>query len=137
MTTRKRPCRQIGFAIFGGSTSILGAKPVEALTEDCVQIHHPLLFVEEFECRRDEAEEGVDEGDVHVDDVVARFEGNWVCYFCSRAIVVGGALSEIGHFINIGGERIIVGRVHFTGGVVCVEARVHLDVEQVHLFGDG
>ena len=58
-------------------------------------------------------------------------------YLCSRAIVVGGACSEIGHFIDIGGERIIVRRVRFTGGVVCVEARVYRDVEQVHLLGDG
>ena len=39
-----------------------------------------------------------------------------------------GARSEIGHFIDIGGERIIVHRVRFTGGVVCVEARVYRDV---------
>ena len=56
--------------------SILGDEPVEALAEDCVRVHHPLLFVEDFESRQDEAEEGVDECGVHVDDVVARFEEN-------------------------------------------------------------
>ena len=108
--------------------SILGDEPVEALSEDCVRVHHPLLFVEDFESRQDEAEEGVDECGVYVDDVVARFEENRVRYFCSRAIVVVVACTEIGHFIDVGGERIIVGRVRFTGGVVCVEARVHRNI---------
>ena len=64
-----------------------------------------------------------------VDDVVACFEENRVCYFCSRAIVVVGACTEIRHFIDFGRERIIVDRVRFTGGVVCVEARVYRDIE--------
>jgi len=34
------------------------------------------LFVEDFESGRDEAEKGVDECGVHVDDVVACFEEN-------------------------------------------------------------
>jgi hypothetical protein len=41
-------CRPIGFAIFGGSTSILGDEPVKTLAEDCVQIHNPFLLVEEL-----------------------------------------------------------------------------------------
>ncbi len=92
---------------------------VLGVVEDCVRIHHPFLLVEEFECHRDEAKEGTDEGDVHIDKVIARFEENHVCYFCSRAIIVVVACTEIGHFINVGRERIIVGRVRFTGGVVC------------------
>ena len=48
------------------------------------------------------------------------------------------AMHEAGAaIIDIGGERIIVRGVGFTGGVVCVEARVYRDVEQVHLLGDG
>jgi hypothetical protein len=68
----------------------------------------------------------------------AAFKENYVCYICSCAIVVVVACAEIGYFINVVGERIIVGRVCFTGGVVCVEARVHCNIEQVHLLlGDG
>jgi hypothetical protein len=52
-------------------------------------------------------------------------------------IVVAVACDEIEYFINVIGERIIVGRVCFTGGVVYVEARVHCDIEQIHLLGDG
>ena len=130
-------CRPIGFVIFGGSASILGDEPVEALAKDCVWVHHPLLFVEDFESRRDEANEGVDERGVHVDDVVARFEENRVRYFCTRAIVVSGSRAEIRHFIDIVGERIFVVRIRFTCGVVQVEVWIHRDVEQVHLLGDG
>ncbi len=79
--------------------------------------HHPLFFIEDFEGRRDEAEEGVDERGVHVDEVVAPFEKNRMRYFCTRAIVVGGA-REIGHFINIGGERIAADGIRFTCRVV-------------------
>ena len=60
-----------------------------------------------------------------------------MCYFGSRMIVVVVACAEIGHFITFVWGRIIVGRVRFTGGVVCVEARVHCNIEQVHLLGDG
>ena len=127
----------IGFTIFGGSTSVFGDEPVKTLAEDCVWIHHPFLLVEEFECRRDEAKEGINKGGVHVDNVIARFEENRMCYFCSRMIVVVVACAEFGHFIDVGGEWIIVGRVRFTGGVVCVEARVNCIIEQVHLLGDG
>ncbi len=59
-----------------------------------------------------------------------------MCYFCSCTIVVIVACAEIGYFIGVIGERIIVGRVCFTGGVVCVKARVHCNIEQVHLLGD-
>jgi hypothetical protein len=86
------------------------------------------LLVEEFECRRDEAEEGINEGGVHVDDVVARFEENRVCNFCSRVIVVVVACTEIGHFIDVDRERIVRDRIRFTCGVMCVEARVHRDI---------
>jgi len=102
------------FAIIGGSASILGDEPVEALAEDCVRVHHPLLFIEDFEGRQDEAEEGVDERGVHVDNVVVRFEEKHMRYFCTCAIVVGGARAEIGHFINIGGERIAANGIRFT-----------------------
>ena len=56
--------------------------------------------------------------------------------FCSCAIVVVVACGEIGYFNDVIGERIIVGRVCFMGGVVCVEARDHCNIEQVHLLGD-
>ncbi len=59
-----------------------------------------------------------------------------MCYFCSCVIVVVVACTEIGYFINVIGLGIIVGRVRFTGGVVCVEARVHCNIEQVHLLGN-
>jgi hypothetical protein len=81
--------------------SVLGDEHVKTLVEDCIRIHHLFLLVEEFECHRDEAKEGLDESGVHVDNVVARFEENRVCYFCSRVIVVVVACTEIGHFIDI------------------------------------
>jgi len=74
-------CRPIGFAIFGGSASILGDEPVKTLVEDCIRIYYPFLLVEEFECRQDEAEEGIDECGVHVDDAVACFEENHEFFF--------------------------------------------------------
>jgi len=86
------------------------------------------LLVEECECHRDEAEEGIDEGGVHVDDFISRFEENCVRYFCSRMIVVVVADTEMGYFINFGRERIVVGRIHFTGRVECVQAGVHRNI---------
>ena len=44
---------------------------------------------------------------VHVDDVVARFEENCMCYFCTRVIVVMVACTEIRYFIDAGGERTV------------------------------
>ena len=87
------------------------------------------MFIEDFESRRDEAEEGVDERGVHVDDAVARFEENRVRYFCTCTIDVGGARAEIGHFIDIGGERIAADGIRFTCRVVQVEVWIHRDVE--------
>ncbi len=87
------------------------------------------MFIEDFESRRDEAEEGVDERGVHVDDAVARFEENRVRYFCTCTIDVGGARAEIGHFIDIGGERIAGIGIRFTCRVVQVEVWIHRDVE--------
>ena len=78
------------------------------------------MLIEEFECLWDEAEEGIDEGGIHVDDVISRFEENRVPYFCSRTIVVIVADTVIGYFIDFSRERIVVGRIRFTGGVVCV-----------------
>ena len=86
------------------------------------------MLVEEFECHWDKAEEDIDEGGVHVDDVIFRFEENSVRYFCSRTIVVVVADTEIGYFINFGRDRIVVGRIRFTGGVVCVQAGVLHDI---------
>jgi hypothetical protein len=86
------------------------------------------LLVEEFECHRDEAEEGINEGGIHVEDVIARFEENRVCNFCSCAIVVIVACTEIRHFGDVDRERIVCGRVCFTCRVMCVDARVHCDI---------
>jgi hypothetical protein len=86
------------------------------------------LLVEEFECRRDEAEEGINEGGIHVEDIIGRSEENRVHNLCSCAIVVVVADIEIGYFIDFVWERIVVDRIHFTGRVVCVEARVHRNI---------
>jgi len=81
------------------------------------------LLVEEFECQRDEADEDVDERSIHVDNVVARFEENRVCYFGSRAFVSVSAHREIGHFIDVIREWIIDIGVSCACGVICVEGR--------------
>ena len=60
--------------------SVFGDEPVKTLAEDSVWIHHPFLLIEEFKCHWDEAKEGINEGGIHVDDVVAHFEENCVLF---------------------------------------------------------
>jgi hypothetical protein len=44
-------------------------------------------------------------------------------------IIVVVACTEIGHFVDVDGERIVCDRIRFTWGVLmCVEARVRRDI---------
>jgi len=88
-------CQSAAIAVQLVSRSLAEVRP-HLVTEDCVRIHHPFLLVEEFECSWD----GIDEGGVHVDDVIAHFEENRVRYFCSRTIVVIVADTTVSSTIN-------------------------------------
>ena len=82
-------------------------EPVETLAEVCIWIHHPFLLVEEFECHRDEAEEGIDERSIHVDDALRILRENECTILAVSHFVVIVACREIGHFIDVVGKWII------------------------------
>ncbi len=63
----------IGFAIFSQCAPIFYDKPVKALAEDYVWIHHLFLLVEYLKCCWNETQEGVDKRSVHIDCVVSLF----------------------------------------------------------------
>ena len=65
------------------------------------------MLVEEFECHRDEAEEGIDERSIHVDDALRILRENECTILAVLHFVVIVACREIGHFIDVVGKWII------------------------------
>jgi len=89
------------------------------------------LLVEEFECH-----EGIDERSIHVDDALCVLGENECTILAVSHFVVVVACREIGHFIDVVGKWIIGTGVSFVCGVICVEGRIHHNIQQVYLLGD-
>ncbi len=66
----------IGFAVIGRRASVFHDKPGEHFAKYGVWDFHQDLFIKLFESDGDEVKEGVDEGGVHVYDIIAFFEGH-------------------------------------------------------------
>ncbi len=92
-----------------------------------------------FEGYRDKVKESVDEGRVHVDDVVALLECHAVGDFDIGAIVGVGAFTEVGYICNFKRKRIVrIGVwVCLAAGTVAIEGGINGNIQEIHLLGDG
>ncbi len=90
-----------------------------------------------FEGNRDEVKESVNEGGVHVDDVVALLECHAVGDFDVGAIVGVGASTVVGYIPNFKRKRIVHIGVPLAAGVVAIEGGIDGNIQEIHLFGDG
>ncbi len=90
-----------------------------------------------FESNQDKVEESVDEGRVHVDDVIALLVCHAVGDFEVGAIVGVGASTVVGYIRDFKRKRIVCIGVCLAARVVAVEGGVDCNVQENHLFGDG
>jgi hypothetical protein len=90
-----------------------------------------------FESNRDEVKESVNEGGVHVDDVVASLECHAMGDFDVGAIIGVGASTVVGYIHDFGRKRVVCIGVCLAAGVVAVEGGIDGNVQEIHLFGDG
>jgi hypothetical protein len=81
-------------------------EPGKHLAKDGVRIFHPDLFVQLFEGNGDEVKENLDEGGVHVDDVVS-LECHVLGDFDIGTIVGVGAPTVVGNICNFRGKWIV------------------------------
>ncbi len=72
-----------------------------------VWVIHPDLLIGLFEGNQDEVKERVNEGGVHVNDVVALLECHALGDLDVGAIVDVGASSVVGYICNFGRKRIV------------------------------
>ncbi len=87
-----------------------------------------------LEGERNEIEKGINEGRIHIDDVILFLEGHAMGDF--EGVLYGvGKTGEVG---NIGavlvGEGIVIVWVRLTAVVVSVERGVNCNVQKVHLL---
>jgi hypothetical protein len=73
-----------------------------------------------FEDNRDKVEESINEGGLHVDDVVALLECHPIGDFDIGTIVGVGASTVVGYICNFGRERVVRIGVCLTARLVAV-----------------
>jgi hypothetical protein len=100
-------------------------------------VFHPDLLIGLFEGNWDKVKEKVNEGGVHVDDVVALLECHAVGDFDVGTIVGAGASTVVGYIRNFVRKRVVRIGVCLAAGVVAVEGGIDGNVQKIHLFGDG
>jgi hypothetical protein len=100
-------------------------------------VFHSDLPVGLFEGIRDKVKESINEGRVHVDDVIALLECHAVGDFDVGTIVSVGASTVVGYIQDFSRKRVVRIGVYLTAGVVAVEAGINGNVQEIHLFGDG
>jgi hypothetical protein len=110
-------------------------KPGEHLAKYGVQVFHLALSIWLFEGNGDKVEEGIDEGGVHVYDVVALFEGHAVGDLDVGMIVSVGGPTVFGIIGNFRGKWIVRIGVCLAAGIVPVEGGIDGNVQEIHLFG--
>ncbi len=116
---------------------VLHHEPGKHLAKNRVWVFHPYLFIGLFEGNRDKVEESVNEGGVHVDDVVALLECHAVGDFDVGAIIGVGASTIVGYICNFERKRVVRIGVCLAAKVVAVEGGINGNVQDNHLFGDG
>ena len=112
----KRHQRPIGGAVLCGCAAVLGDEPCKHLAKHGVGVLHASLFVQLFEGDRNKVEEDINEGRVHVDDVVLPFVGHGVRGFDSVTFVRVNGTCIIWDIVNLGGEGIVFDGICLTAG---------------------
>ncbi len=118
----------IGGAIISRRAAIFCDKPCDHFAEDGVRVSHTDLLIGLLEGNGDEVQKSIDEGRVHVDNVIATFLGHGVHGLGSGAGVRVDGTGVIGHIIDIGGEGIVGRGISLTAGIVCIEGWVNGDI---------
>ncbi len=112
-------------------------KPGKHLAKNQAWVFHPDLLVGLFEGNQDEVEESINEGGVHVDDVILLLEYHTVGDFDVGQIVGVGTSTVVGYICDLGRKRVVRIGVCLATGVVAVEGGIDGNVQEGHLFGDG
>jgi hypothetical protein len=143
MTRSLNPCEgchskamAIGFAFVYRCATVLCHKPGKHITKNRVGVFHLDLHIGLFKGNRDKVKESVDEGGVHVDDVIALLECHAVGDFDVGAIVGVGASTVVGYICSFGRKRVVRIGVCLATGVVAVEGGIDGKVQEIHLVGD-
>jgi hypothetical protein len=97
----------IGFAIVSRCVAVFHNEPGKHLAKNRVRVFHQDLFVQLFEGNGDEVKESINEGGVHVYDVVVLLECHAVGDFDIGTIVGVSAHTASGNICNFRGERIV------------------------------
>jgi hypothetical protein len=127
----------IGFTVVCRCAAILCHEPGKHLAKNRVGVLNPDLLVGLFEGNWDEVEESIDEGGVHVDDVIALLECHAMGDFDVGEIIGVGAFNLVGYIRNFGRKRVVRIGVCLAAEVVAVEGGIDGNVRKIHLFGDG
>ncbi len=127
----------IGFAVVRRCVAVLCHEPGKHLAKNRVWVFHLDLLVGLFEGNRDKVRESVNEGGVHVDDVVVLLECHAVGNFDIGTIVGVGASTVVGYIRNFGRTRVVCIGVCLAARVVAAEGGIDGNVQEIHLFGDG
>jgi hypothetical protein len=90
-----------------------------------------------FEGYRDKVKESVDEGGVHVDEVVVLLECHAMGDFDIGAIVGVGASTVVGCIHDFERKRIVCIGLCLAARIVAVEGGIDGNVQEIHLLGDG
>ncbi len=85
--------------------AVLCHKPGKHLAKNRVWVFHPDLLVGLFEGNRDKVKESVNEGGLHVDDIIALLECHAMGDFDVGTIVGVGAPTVVGYIPNFGRKR--------------------------------
>jgi hypothetical protein len=125
----------IGFAIVSRCAAVFHDELGKHFARNGVGIFHPNLFVQLFEGNWDKVEESINEGRVHVDDIVALLECHAVGDFDIGMIVGVGASTVVRHIRDFRGKWVVRIRVCLAAGMVAVEGGISGNVWEIHLFG--
>ncbi len=117
--------------------AVLYHEPGKHLAKIGVGVFHPDLFVYLFEGYRDKVKESVNEGGVHVDDVLELLECHAVGDFDVGMIIGVGASTVVGYIHNFRGKRIVHIGVCLAARIVAVEGGINGNAQVIHLLGDG
>ncbi len=114
----------IGFAVVCRCAVVLCHKPGKHLAKNRVGVFHPDLPVGLFEGNRDKVKESVNEGGVHVDDVIALLECHAVSDLDVGAIIGVGASTVVGYICNFRRKRVVHIGVCLATRVVAIEGGI-------------
>jgi hypothetical protein len=90
-----------------------------------------------FEGYQANIKESINEGGVHVDEVIALLECHTMGDFDAGATVGAGASTVVGYIHNFKGKRIVHIGLCLAAKIVAVEGGIDGNVQEIHLLGDG